>query len=217
MSLIFATQLTAVATLALAVLALATAVLALLAWRKQSREVRDQTEMLRVQAEQLAEDRKVNVEQIRVLGLQAEELRQVAADREHEVAGKRRAQAILVVMWASPVVADLGGPYAAQVYLRNTSEQPVYGVRFGWDWDGRFTPTALRVEPLMPGETSGASLELPPGLPAGQVSVAIIFRDRAGTWWCTWVNGRLEEIPEPAPLFPSSQVAEGTSAPEIAP
>lgn len=64
-----ATILTAIATLALAVFALITAVLAFMAWCKQSREVRDQVEMLKVQAERLAEDRKVNAEQIRVLGL----------------------------------------------------------------------------------------------------------------------------------------------------
>ncbi len=46
MSEILSVQLTAAATLALAVLAFLTAALAYLAWRKQSREVSDQAEML---------------------------------------------------------------------------------------------------------------------------------------------------------------------------
>src|SRR5215472_8102112 len=84
MSEIFAVQLTAVATLALAVLALATAVLALLAWRKQSGEVRDQAEMLRVQSEQLAEDRKINKLQAEDLGESLTERRRLrqAAERQ---------------------------------------------------------------------------------------------------------------------------------------
>lgn len=52
MSLIFATKVTAIATLALAVFAFITAILAYVAWRKQSSEVRN-----------------VNAERIRVLGL----------------------------------------------------------------------------------------------------------------------------------------------------
>jgi hypothetical protein len=95
-SLTFASQLTAIATLALAILAL---IFAGFAFRKQSREVRDQAEMLKVQSEQLAEDRKVNAEQIRVLGLQAEELGQVAADRGREALEKVRAQANQISAW----------------------------------------------------------------------------------------------------------------------
>ena len=58
MSPIFATQLTAIATLALAILALTTALFALLAWLGQRREIGDQAEMLRVQSGQLAEQRR---------------------------------------------------------------------------------------------------------------------------------------------------------------
>ncbi len=66
MSLIFATKLTAGATAALAVFAIVTAVFVILAFREQSKEVSDQASMLEVQSEQLAEQRKVNAEQIRV-------------------------------------------------------------------------------------------------------------------------------------------------------
>ena len=53
MSLIFATQLTAVATSALAAFAVVTAAFAILAFRKQSREVSDQAELLQVQSSRL--------------------------------------------------------------------------------------------------------------------------------------------------------------------
>lgn len=57
MSLIFATQLTAVATAVLAVFAFVTAWYARRAFLKQSQEVSDQAEMLKVQSEQLTEQR----------------------------------------------------------------------------------------------------------------------------------------------------------------
>jgi len=82
MSLIFATQLTALATTGLAVFAVVTAVLALLAWRKQS------TEVAIAQAE-LTEQRKVSE-------LQVQELTDSLTER-HEAVARRQ--------WASTVVA----------------------------------------------------------------------------------------------------------------
>ena len=60
MSLIFATQLTAIATAALAVFTIVTAYYAVRAFRKQSQEVKDQADMLQVQSDQLTEQRKIN-------------------------------------------------------------------------------------------------------------------------------------------------------------
>lgn len=123
MSIVFATQLTAVATLALAVFAFATAVLALMAWRKQSREVRDQGEMLR---------------------LQAGEFRQLAAEREREAAERRRAQAVLVYTWVARQDKD-----TMVAHMRNTSQQPVYEVALHGAPEGA---TTRWMEPLMPGQ-----------------------------------------------------------------
>jgi hypothetical protein len=81
MSLIFATQLTAAATAALAVFAVITAVFAFLAYRKQSKEVSDMAEMLNVQSERLAEQRKINEFQAKDLQeslKERERLRQIA-------------------------------------------------------------------------------------------------------------------------------------------
>ena len=81
MSLIFATQFSAVATAILAFFAIVTGIFAILAFRKQAKEVSDQAKMLEVQSKQLEvqsrqfnEGRKVDAEQIRVLKLQAKDL-----------------------------------------------------------------------------------------------------------------------------------------------
>jgi hypothetical protein len=85
MSLIAATQLTAVATLALAVFAIITAVVAYLAFQKQSDELADQ--------------RAVNAEQTEVLRLQADELR--ASPRAPTMASLelRQQWAATLVVW----------------------------------------------------------------------------------------------------------------------
>jgi hypothetical protein len=59
---------------------------------KQSQEVSDQAAMLRIQSEQLDEQRKLNKEQTRVLALQAEELRESLAERKREAVERRNAR-----------------------------------------------------------------------------------------------------------------------------
>lgn len=167
MSDIFAVQLTAAATLALAVLALATAVLAFMAWRKQSREVSDQAEMLR---------------------LQAAELRQVSAEREREARERHRAQAAQVYLrfeYISPTYdADPAQPvHGVRVrWLLN-----------GKPYEHYYETTAT----VMPGGEHEVTIDLPPDRASRDFSVSAIFSDRAGTWWQTWPYGHLEEIPEP--------------------
>ena len=75
MSLEVATWGTAVATVVLAAFAIVTARYAKKAFEKQSKEVSDQTEMLDLQRRQFAEQEKTNAEHVKVLMLQAEELR----------------------------------------------------------------------------------------------------------------------------------------------
>jgi len=114
MSLIFATQLAAVATVVLAVFAVITGVFAFLAFRKQSEEVRaierqvkDQEELTRQQADllrvqsgqldlqrhQLDDQRQANARQAEVLELQAAELRESLAERKRETEQRHRSQA----------------------------------------------------------------------------------------------------------------------------
>jgi len=168
MSLLFATQLGAVATLALAGFALATAVLAYMAWRKQSREVTDQAEMLK---------------------LQAEELRQVSAAREREAAERHHAQAVQVYMWETPTRAQ-----RIHSHLRNTSQQPVYDVQLHWLSETE-TPARLML-PLMPGKEQTFTSDGP--VPSsGPFASTAFFRDRNGTWWQTFPDGMLIERAHP--------------------
>jgi hypothetical protein len=166
---------------ALAVLALATAVLAYAAWRKQSREVRDQADMLQ---------------------LQAGELRQVDAERKREEAERLRAQATQVYVWIAVVgIVDDSGKTSGmtvEAYVRNTSPQPIYAVFLAWH------PTADNPkgveethEPLlMPGDEMKASAPEPSlAFRAHQEDVVVAtFRDRDGVRWRADPDGRLQDF-----------------------
>lgn len=196
MSELGATILTAIATLALAVFALITAILAFMAWRKQSREVSDQAEMLE---------------------LQAKELKEVSAEREREARDRRRAQAAMVYMWQGPVHTETSGALtpdtAIDVYVRNTSQQPIYDLRVEWlivtrDGDIINEETYHGDAPLMPSALLPARAPVDPGLlsdePMQDVSAFVTFRDRAGVWWRTGPTGNLEDLSgQPVPSSPS--------------
>jgi hypothetical protein len=202
MSLIFATQLTAVATLALAVFALAAAVLALLAWRKQSAEVRDQAKMLE---------------------LQSAEVKVLALTRQRELLAERSAQAELVFLtttWDSSE-EELTG------HVRNTSQQPVYDLMFHHPDPDKNTFEPL---PLLPGHElshrygrySPLTLQIMPR----QQLPSVTFRDRAGIRWETWPDGQLSDLGEQPEMRPTEpwgpmvnvqQWIEGSLSQETAP
>ena len=117
MSLVFATQLTAVATTVLAAFAIVTAWYARRAFLRQSQEVRaieqqvqggqeltrQQAELIKIQAEQFAlqrqqfdEQRQVNARQAEVFELQATELRESLDERKREAEQRRNEQAARV-------------------------------------------------------------------------------------------------------------------------
>jgi hypothetical protein len=181
MSEIFATQLSAAANVALAVLALVTSGLAFLAWRKQSKEVHDQAEMLR---------------------LQADEFRQLSADRERESFERRRAQASQVYMWET-TAADSGSRMYFTPNVRNTSQQPVYDLTFyacgGSDWNRAESKLSVWPSTLMPGGELKFDFEVS-GFEESRFSRnsgEVTFRDRSGVFWRTNPNGDLEEISKP--------------------
>jgi hypothetical protein len=105
MSLIFATQLTAVATAVLAVFAIVTAVFAFLAYRKQSKEVSDMAEILNVQSERLAEQRKINE-------FQAKDLQESLKERERlrRIAEREQANDVGFAWWPSSHVLIISPP-----------------------------------------------------------------------------------------------------------
>ena len=158
MSLIFATQLSAIATVVLAVFAIVTGVFSFLAFRKQSEEVRaierqvtDQEELTRQQAEllkvqssqlelqshQLDDQREANAGQAKVLKLQADELGESLAERKREAEQRRSAQAARVFMSQQEGVSfteedDEPQSYSAIVTVVNTSDRPIYDAKLYW-------------------------------------------------------------------------------------
>ena len=131
MSLIFATQLTAVATAVLAVFAILTGIYAIRAFRKQSIETSDQAKMLEVQSDRLEvyrtqvdEQREINDTRGKVLELQAQEIRASLEQRERAADEERRRQAVRVTAWFAE---DRHGIWGARVC--NDSDLPVVDVR----------------------------------------------------------------------------------------
>jgi hypothetical protein len=198
MSLIFATQLTAVATVILAVFAIITGFYAVRAFRKQSQEVSHQAEMLRVQSEQLTDQRAVNAEQLRVLALQAEELRASLAER-------RSAQASMVFITtdtgSDPGVGQVQrnvsgpGPEVITVHVKNASDRPIYSAELIWD-DGssQLADLAARSHSerlpavIMPGEDSFHRKESG----AGTRAVVLRFRDACQRYVASRTRGRAQ-------------------------
>lgn len=147
MSLLLATQVTAIATAVLAVGAIVTAIFAVLALRKEAEEVRaiekqvtDQQEVTRQQAgllklqsdqlelqrQQLDDQRKVNEKHSGVLELEAAELTEALKQRQHDAAEQRRKQAARVTAWLT-WEEDAGPSWGALV--RNASDEPVFDIR----------------------------------------------------------------------------------------
>lgn len=171
MSEIFALQLTAVATLGLGVFALATAILALAAWRSQASEVRDQGELLK---------------------LQAGEFRQAAAEREREALERRRAQAVQAYIWATREYHDDHETNTTVCHIRNTSHQPIYYVCLfltepASPMYGRQAAEGWN-DPLMPGEEyTHTSISANAGRGGSfwpRDGIVAYFYDSAGVHWC---------------------------------
>jgi multidrug efflux pump subunit AcrA (membrane-fusion protein) len=153
-SLLLATQITAVATAVLAFFAIITAVFAILAFRKQSAEVTtlqqeatDQQELIRQQAEllkvqsgqldvqrqQLEGQRTVNAKQAEVMDLQARELVESLKQRQDEAERRHRDQASQVTAWfgnGPPRFAQSSSPMDTRgALIRNASDLPIFDVR----------------------------------------------------------------------------------------
>jgi hypothetical protein len=208
MSLLGATILTAIATLALAVFALITAVLAYMAWRKQSREVHDQAEMLRVQSDQLEEQRKLNERQTPVLRLQAEELRESLDERKRELADRLRSQAARVTAWFDVAPGPHNNFNTRGAIIRNASNQPIFDVSAffyqvreatpGSPWepvDRSPAEKPIRVFPPESDRHVGASTVIQDAGARGiaEYVVSIEFTDAAGNRWERDPRGALNQ------------------------
>jgi hypothetical protein len=212
-------EITAIATAVLAVFAIVTGIYAVRAFRKQSKEVSDQAEMLRVQSEQLEEQRKINAEQTRVLALQAEELRESLGERKREADQRRRAQAAQVFISEEHAPgssvkgvtdSDRFGAIAfagvdcivAIVTVVNGSNQPIYDAELRW-YHGSADHGDPNPEPLgtiMPGKKTDTSHDFPLDTNMAVSGAILTFRDAAGVNWIRTADGSLmsadsDEVP----------------------
>jgi hypothetical protein len=214
MSLIAATQWTAVATIVLATFAIVTAVFAILAFRKQS------TEVTTLQ-KQFDDQRKVNAEQAEVLKLQAADLRESLDERQRDREQRHRDQARLISAVVGPE-EESGGwavPERTGIDLINSSPEPVYRLVVAIvSVQGAGMPTIERrleyqnrekdifKRPQAPITTASI---LPSGtyrvwIAGRHLGVAaylrygaeVAFTDRAGSHWIRRATGQLEELPE---------------------
>jgi hypothetical protein len=201
MSLLAATILAAWATVVLAVGAVITARLAWMAYKKQAQEVK-------AIEQQVTDQRELTTKQGELLAVQADQLKLQQQQFDQQEQDRRQDQANRVFMWvetetdqrlSQAVRASLPGVYlAVNVHVKNTSQQPVYGLSVNWrkgtaPWD---EPEYLAV--LMPGLESVFVHPIPDDLPASVdrsiFSAVVIFRDRAQRWWRIWPDGRFEEL-----------------------
>jgi hypothetical protein len=205
MSLILATQVTAVATAFLAAFAIITAIFAVLAFRKQSIEVQDQAGMLQVQSKQLTEQQRINERHIKVLELQAIELHDSTAVRKHEAELVRRAQASRVFITQEreldldaidryPGPRDAGHRVKATVL--NSSDQPIYGAEIRWHLGtaGHANTDSDLVGTIMPGAEAISTRPLPPDAQVNITGADVRFTDGSGARWLRRLDGDLDEL-----------------------
>lgn len=158
------------------------------------RQVADQQELTRQQAEQL----KVQTNQ---LELQQRQFEQQEKDRRQDQASRVFiVRELTTDSRVGQVQRNLDrlNRQVVKVYVRNTSEQPDYELHVNWRkgsalWD---QPELLPV--LSPGELREFVRAIPPDLPPAVdldvYSAIVIFRDRAQAWWRIRPDGRFEEL-----------------------
>jgi hypothetical protein len=195
------------------VFAIFTAKYARKAFLKQSEDIKDQAELIEVQSRQLElqrlqfeEQRNVNVEQIRVLKLQAVELEESLAVRKREEAQRRSAQAARVFLSQSP-----GGvafeheeddelAFARfDLVIKNTSDRPVYDARLHWyvgdvEEDDSFG-FGEPVGTMMPGDEITRFRQFAPSVDRDASRPVLRFRDAARVMWQVDKSGDLRELP----------------------
>jgi len=213
MSLIFATQLTAVATAVLAAFAVFTAWYARKAFREQSREVaaieqqvkdeqevtRQQAELLKVQTgqlevlrSQLDDQRKASLAQAEVLGLQAAELRESLKERKRESERQRREQASFAFL-TQAVNPDVSGEPWVSVTVVNATNRPVYDAELVWRRGSSRHGEPEPLGTLLPDDGGQYQRFFPHGSRLGAIGAVLFFRDAAQVKWVRRPDGYLAE------------------------
>jgi hypothetical protein len=220
MSLIFATQLTAVFTAILGVGAIVTAILAYMAFRKQRQEVTaieqqvsdqkevtgQQAELIRIQSGQLEvlraqldDQRKASAAQAEVLELQAAELRESLEERKSEAERGRRAQAAMVFLvqqsfkGRSPDDSFGGKPPNAAMTVVNSSDQPIYDAELWWSRGsaGWGEPNPEPLGVILPGKDAERRRDFPADTNMDVSGAVLFFTDAAGVKWVRRPDGYL--------------------------
>lgn len=174
MSLIFATQLTAVATAALAVFAIVTA------WYARS-AFRAQFHLLMLQREQLNDQREANFRQAKVLGLQADDLRESLDERKREASARRRVQASQIQISIDPRAGN-----TMRATIMNSSAQALHAAELRWLLDsesyGDPNPELLGTIPPMSDCTTERGF--PANTDREAADAILTFRDAAASDGC---------------------------------
>ncbi len=184
MSLIFATQLTAVATTALAGLALLTALFAGIALGKQSKQ-------LKLQGHELADQQKANAKQAVVLSLQTDELRHQADERRRAQANRVFVETQLQLEHRGKITRRVVTPALTLATVVNSSEQPIYDVEIVWNDEPLSIaemgvwPAAKYVGTILPGRSASETTR------GSDTAVGVRFRDAAEIYWVRSNDGRL--------------------------
>src|SRR5690349_6181576 len=190
MSIDLSGEVTAIATAVLAVFAFVTALLAGLAFWKQSREVHDQAEMLKVESQELAEQRKINAAQAKVFELQASDLHESLEERKREAAERYRAQAAQVFIGATGSANRGFWPVVV-----NGSGFPAYDVQV-WYFSPEYSQLSdpYDLVTVLPGDRATVERLGPTSSAQAAIQTRVLtFRDAAGVRWVRMPKGTLSE------------------------
>lgn len=209
------TWITAIATVGLLAGAFVTAIYAIRAFSTQSQEVKDQAGMLQIQSEQLAEQRRINAQQIKVLDLQARELRESLDERKQEAEQRKSAQAARVFisqkdqpasskawakMWqegdSKPTYPEPDHILASAVAV-NASDSPIYDAELRWHRGSAShgDPNPELLGTIMPGSEAESTRDFPLDTNMAVSGAVLRFRDAAGVRWIRRPDGGLVEQP----------------------
>ncbi len=190
--------------------------------KDQEELTRQQADLLKLQSGQLELQRKQhedqltaiedqirsNARQAEVLELQASDLRQSLDERKREAELRHRDQAARVFISETRQDPGRGEPAsfrdssglaikgpAVQVYVKNTSDQPVYAAELRWHRgsEGHGEPNPEPVGTLMPGAEFRTVRAFPPRTNLDASGAVLRFRDAAGITWMLRPDGGLTE------------------------
>ena len=143
-----------------------------------------------------------------VLKLQATDLAASMKQREVEERTRRIGQVSAIFFMEKRSVAQSTDKPTRQIVIaqvKNSSDQPIYDLRFRWSASGRGElsfPLTIRADPLMPGGEDFSQAPVPVGVAAESFGAVAIFRDRFDSWWRIRSSGKFDdlgrhEVPDP--------------------